>query len=219
MYGNGLARVKRTPQLRDNALQMMIGRHTRRGYENADASDARSAGASHFRRAQGRYTANRKDGDPVCDAARRSQVIQARRRMPGIFRRCLIQGAEDQVISAVRRCRRLDDGVNRSAYHRLLSEQQSRGGDADRIAAQVYSVCAGGSGNVDAIVDEHLRGAAAGRGEASGHKRGQISSVEVALTDLDQIDACARSRADEVNQPILRRGLWTADGGRSRGRS
>ena len=85
MYGNGVARVKRTPQLRDNALQMTIGRHTRRWHEDPYARDACSTCANHFRGARRRYTADRKDGDPACDTARRSQVIQARGRMPGIF--------------------------------------------------------------------------------------------------------------------------------------
>jgi len=202
MYGNGLARVKRTPQLRDNGVQMTIRRHARRRHEDADTSETCSAGASNFGRARDRHTADRKDGYPTCDAARRSQVIQARGGMTGIFRRRLKQGAEDQVISAVRRGRRLADGVNRTAHHRVLSEQQSRGYGADRVAAEVYPVCAGGSGNVDAIVDEHLRCAATGRGEAPGHERGQLPSLEVALTDLNQVDAGSGGRPDELDQPI-----------------
>ena len=174
MYGNGLARVKRTPQLRDNGVQMTIRRHARRRHEDADTSETCSAGASNFGRARDRHAADRKDRYPACDAARRSQVIQARSGMTGIFRRRPKQGAEDQVISNLRRCRRLVDGVNRSAHQRLLSKQRSRSGDADRVAAQVYPVCAGGSGNVDAIIDEHLRGAALRRGDASAAQRGQI---------------------------------------------
>ena len=54
MFGNRFARVKRTPQLRDNALQMTIGRHARRWHEDADARDTCSAGANHFGRARGR---------------------------------------------------------------------------------------------------------------------------------------------------------------------
>ena len=65
MYGNGLARVKRTPQLRDNAVQMTIGRHARRRHEDADTSETCSAGASNFGRARNRHTADRKDGTPL----------------------------------------------------------------------------------------------------------------------------------------------------------
>ena len=219
MYGNGLARVKRTPQLRDNAVQMTIGRHARRRHEDADTSETCSAGASNFGRARDRHTADRKDGYPACGAARRSQVIQARGRMPGIFRRRLKQGAEDQVISDVRRCR-LVDAVNRSAHQRLPSEQRSRSGDADRVAAQVYSVCAGGSSNVDAIVDEHLRGAAV-RPQRGIGTQARPDLVLRGRAHGPGSDRCLLSRPRRRAQPTdrLRRGPWTAAGGRSQGRS
>ena len=63
MLGNGLACVKRPPQLRDDALQMMIGRLARGRYEKADAGDAGGAGASHVRRALDRHPADREHRD------------------------------------------------------------------------------------------------------------------------------------------------------------
>ena len=165
-----------------------------------------------------RYSADREDGHAACDTARRAQAHPGSRSDARHPSTPCDTGRRRSGNQRRRRCR-LVDGVNRSAYHRVRFRQQSRGGGADRVAAQVYAVGACGSGNVDAIVDEHFRGAAVGRGEASGHQRGQLLVLEIALTDLDQIDAALAAAPTRSTSRSVRRHPWTGAGGRSRGRS
>ena len=66
----------------------------------------------------------------------------------------------------------------------------------------MHAVRSCGHRDVGPIVDEHLRARPFDHIYASPHERGQLSPLEIALPNLDQIDAGARSGRYEVDEAI-----------------
>jgi len=90
---------------------------------------------------------------------------------------------------------RVSGGMNRS------SDQQPRiaaahATDVRPVAAQVDAVGAGGLGHVGPIVDDHAGRRAGGAADDAGDEALERPAVEIALADLNDVDASGDGRVD-----------------------
>ena len=92
--------------------------------------------------------------------------------------------------------------MNRSPDDSVLTDERSHRRCAERICAEMYTVNTGGGRNVRTVVDEQLRARAVDRVTAAADKRQQGACLEVALANLNQIDAGPRGCGDEIDEPI-----------------
>ena len=86
--------------------------------------------------------------------------------------------------------------MDRSPDQKARRRELSSGADRDRVSPQVDAVGSRGQRDVDPIVDDNPGGRAPRDGEQLADEGHQRTSFEIALPDLDQIDASVHRMAD-----------------------
>lgn len=119
-----------------------------------------------------------------------AELLEAQRGSVSEFRRCLEHGPEEKIIGARRFCgRRLFKRVARNA------NQQARRSDGAHLAgrygmlAQVHARRTGSQRDIQPVVHYHTGGASSRSGNGSLGEAQQPAGYELAVPNLDQLDA------------------------------
>lgn len=99
--------------------------------------------------------------------------------------------------------------MDRAADDKVSVRQLSGSLDGDTRFAQVHTVRSGGERDIDAIVDQHLRGRSSGEGNRTLDKARQPAVVESAFTDLHDVYAAGDRAVDLGEQRWFPRALAT----------
>ena len=126
------------------------------------------------------------------------------RRCPGSFEAVRNSVPKIEIIEAAgpRHHRCFIRAMNRSANQGSCRKQRPNGHGVDRVRSQVDAVRPASQGHIRAIAHDDLRTRAADRPNASTNECGQLTRLQVALANLNQINTRARRRRNQLHQSI-----------------